>query len=419
MNILWVGHHVPYPPKMGALIRSYNLIAQICREHRVSLLAFNQKALIPDEARLSEAKIELERFAEVLRFIPYDSQLHKLGRSRLLASNFFSTFPYDVNWMRSEEMVKEIEKAIRTLKIDLVHFDTIGLAQYRSHIGEIPSVLNHHNIESHMMLRRGRSESNILKKTYFLLEAIKLRKYERRVCREFSANLAVSDLDSERLKRICPEAVIMVVPNGVDTDYFCPSEKDNDTEQSLLFVGGAWYTNLDAMRYFFREMWPSLSKEFPRLKFWLVGRDWETFGDTITVNRDKVIMPGVVKDIREYFHGATIFLCPMRTGGGTRLKILDALACGKPIVATSMGCEGIDVTHGKNVLIADTAYEFCSATRRLLLDSGLRKALGREARRLAEEKYGWGMIGRRMSGFYRALTPEKNPGNSRPGSTPS
>lgn len=402
MNILWLSHLVPYPPKGGVLQRSYNLLFQTSRRHKIYLLAFNQRSFLPTEDKIEEAKLALSEFCEEVHILPLASEVRKLGKLRLVISNFFSRYPYDINWTRSEEMVRALVEILRTRTIGLVHFDTIGLAQYRHHVKDIPTVLNHHNVESQIMSRRVRYERNLLKKVYIGLESRKLRKYERRVCHEFFTNLTVSDLDGERLGFINPGASLATVANGTDIEYFRPAETCEEG-QSLLFVGGlTWHPNRDAIKHFLAEVWPALSLRRPQLKLYIVGNSPDKEIVKISKNHPNVLVTGFVDDVRVYFRKATVFICPMRAGGGTRLKIIDALASGKPIVATSMACEGIDVTNGKNVLIADNPSEFCSAIETLLTNSALRASLAVEGRRLAEEKYSWGAIGKKLCEIYKS-----------------
>lgn len=367
-------------------------------------MAFNQEALLPQNHKVEEAKQALSNFCKEVHVLSLPCETQWFGRNRLLAMNVFSPYPYDVNWTKSGMYGQTLANILKSKGIDLVHFDTIGLAQYRAYIDGIPAILNHHNVESHMRFRRVHFERNILKRAYLVLDAMKLKRYERTTCHRFDLNTVVSNLDAKRLNRINPHANITVISNGVDCEYFQPRQLHDLTETNILFVGGLrWYPNRDAVQWFLREVWPSLHSEMPDLKFYIVGHCSQKEADSITSENPNVIVTGFVEDVRIYFQRASIFICPMRTGGGTRLKMLDALASGKPIVATSMACEGIEVVDGASVIIADTPSDFCSKIVKLLKQPERRMALGNEARKLAERKYSWTVIGDDLRKAYREV----------------
>lgn len=400
MKILWLSHNIPYPPKGGVLQRNYNLVKEIAKYNKIFLVAFNQKALLPTDADIKDALNALKKYCEEIEVIPLPSEETKWGKKRLLAKSIFTKKPYTVNWNQSNEMKKLVEKVTCSFNPDLIHYDTVGLAEYYNPSYDGPQVLNHHNIESAMMLRRYQKEKNILKRLYFYQEAKKIEQYEKKYCGLFHANLTVSEDDGVILKRLLPEIKIEIISNGVDTAYFCPT-KGKTQKISLIFGGGmGWYPNRDAMLWFADEIWPLIKKEYPDIKITVIGRKPPDKLIKLSKDDSNFIVTGYVDDVRPYFEEALIYVCPIRDGGGTRLKILDALSMGKPIVATTIAVEGIKVIPNKHVLIADAPEQFVAQIVKLIEDKDLREMLSVEGRKLVEENYDWAIIGKKLNNIY-------------------
>jgi sugar transferase (PEP-CTERM/EpsH1 system associated) len=403
MRLLWISHLLPYPPKGGVTQRSHNLIKEASKQADIYLFSLNQRAWLPTKSEINEAITELRKFCMEVKVFSLLSDKSKLDWYRLLTSSFFSFTPYSVNWVQATEMKKSINAFLNTYEIDVIHCDTIGLDEYVTAFEDIPKVLNHHNIESHMMIRRSTKEKNLLKRLYFYLEGKKLRNYEKRICPFFNANLVVSELDRKRLEVISPDLNIYVVPNGVDISYF-KSQNSIVKRHSLIFTGSMdWYPNIDATEYFIRDIWPLLRKEVPDVIFTIAGRSPTNRIKKIASGDSSINVTGYVEDIRPYIDESDIYICPIRDGGGTKLKILDAMSMKKAIVATSVAVEGLDVIHGRHILIADDPKTFVSEILHLLNNSDLKEKLGQNARQFVEKKYSWEIIGREMIDVYRSL----------------
>lgn len=396
MNVLWVSHLLPYPPKGGALQRSYNLLREVATSHEVHLVAFNQAAIHPDPYAVEEAVKALQVFCKTVAVVPIPSDTAIGGKYRLAVRSLFTELPYTVNWLESAAMKVLIQDALRNGAVDVGYFDTISLAPFRTLLGHTPAVLNHHNIESEMLLRRAAKEDSLVKQAYFAIEAVKLRRYEEEICGDFACNTTVSDLDAQRLQAIVPSARTAVIANGVDTDFFRP-DHGGMRPRSVVFAGGmTWYPNREAMRYFFREVWPLLLQTYPDVTFELVGRDPPAEVVALARKYSNIHVHGFVDDVRPFISQSEVYVCPILDGGGTRLKIVDALAMGKAVVSTSIGCEGISVVPGRDLLIADTPAEFVSQIARLFEDRMFRESVQASARRVAEDIYDWKRIGARL-----------------------
>jgi len=401
MHILWLSHFVPYPPKGGVLQRSFNLLREISKGNKIYLVAFNQKALLPNAQDIDRALAALKKYCCKITVIPLPADKSKWSKNTLIFKSLFTKKPYTVNWNCSVEMKNAVGKVYKEFKPDVIHYDTIGMAEYLQR--NIPGVLNHHNVESRMLLRRAQKEKNYLKKLYFYQEAKKIERYEKKVCKLFQSNLVVSDEEKSILKKIVPGAKIDIVPNGVDISYFVPPDEEPDNE-TLIFAGAMnWYPNKDAMLFFADEIWPLLKTKRPTIKMIVVGQSPPKKLLNLHKKDPHFIVTGYVNDVRSYLNKASIYVCPIRDGGGTRLKILDALSSGKPTVATSIAVEGIRITPGENVVIANTPKEFEKEILYLIDNPEKRKQLSTEGRYLTETLYEWSHIGSHLNDLYNSL----------------
>jgi glycosyltransferase involved in cell wall biosynthesis len=402
MRILWLSHFVPYPPRGGALQRTHHLLRQTAGRHDIDLLTLNQQANLPTPAAVKEASHALGAFLRDIEIhnIPSDGTR---WRRRLLAGlAYISGDPYDVCWLRSHRFAKAVNHRWETGSYDLIHVDTIGLMQYVGRAGRGRTVLNHHNVESQMMARRAERDPSPLIRHYCRRDAAKLRRLEQRDTPLVSMNLVVSELDGTRLREVAPEAKTAVVENGVDVEYFCPSGTLDSLPGSLVFAGTmGWYPNLEAAQFLVREIWRCLPRSEGPWKLSLVGgQPPETL--RLEARRLGAEVTGFVDDIRPYLQQAEIYVCPIRIGGGTRLKVLDALAMGRPMVATALAVEGLGLTQGLHYLRAETAPEFVAQILRLRADGALRQRLGSAGRGFVSEHFSWDTIGERLEAAYQA-----------------
>jgi len=398
MKILWLSHILPYPPKGGVMQRSYNLIKEVAKKYKVYLIAINRKELVSSTDQLEKSVEELKKFCHQVEVVNLS-----VNKFVTALKSLFSAKPYTANWLNFPEVRYAIRKFIKRYKFDLIHFDSIDLGEYINEVGNFPKVLNHHNIESQMMFRRFIKEKNILKKIYFFQEAIKLKNYEKKICLKFDYNLTVSELDKKRLFKICPDIKIEVIPNGVDIEYFKP--KNNKFEpKTLIFAGGmSWYPNRDAMLFFCKEIWPLLKKRWPDVKMTIIGRNPPKYISNLAQQDPNLTVTGFVDDVRPYLKNTHVYVCPIRDGGGTKLKILDALAMGKPIVAHPIAVEGIDVEVEKHILLAKKPSEFVQQIERLLDDIGLCHSLSKQGRELVVKKYNFKKIGKKLANLYQKI----------------
>ena len=413
MKVLWFSHLVPYPEAgLGVLQRSYHLVRELARAHEVYLLAFVQRKIITDllgdvQEGLQRAREHLGEYCARVEFLPIPFDCSRSGRAWLAARSLTGPHPYTIRWLQSGLARRVAADWNASIDFDVVHFDTLSLAPYRKLFTRGAKSLDHHNIESDMMLRRAGIEKHPLKRLYFWQEGLRLQRYERRICPQFDLNITCSHLDTERLEAIAPGVMAAEVPNGVDTRYFRP---DGAPERplSLVFAGNlSWYPNAAAMLFFAEKVWPGLKNEVPEVTMDVIGGNPPPALLALAGRDRNFRVHGFVPDVRPYIGSAAVYVCPIMDGGGTKLKILDALAMGKPIVAHPIACEGIAVRAGQDVTFAREPGEFVQSIVALLRSSERRKQMSANARSLAESAYSYALIGRKLASELENLRASK------------
>lgn len=395
MRVLWLGHNLGYPPKTGPLQRNYNLLRELAKKCEVHVIAFDQPATRTTDIAPEDCVEALLKFCSTAEWV----QLRKASRNRIALQGLISRQPYEFHWLRSRAMETKLRSRLEKVPFDVVHFDTLGLGQYRPLIAKSRTMLNHHDVQSSLIARRATIESNLVLKQYWKLEAQNIRKAEKRFCPQFDVNITVSDQEGAGLREIVPDVNVTVVPNGVDTSYFRP--RPDPGGKTLLFCGSLdMYPNIDAMQYFFDDIWHKLRGQLNDVEIYVVGRNPPYWLRQFGIRDRRIHVTGFVDDVRPYFEKATVFVCPVRDGGGTRLKILDSLAMGVPVIGTSFACSGLALQHEKNVVFADSPDEFAAAVVRLLSDETLRNSLARSGKEVVERFYSWEVIGKRLLSAY-------------------
>jgi len=401
MQVLWLSHVVPYPPKAGVLLRAYYLLKSVAERHAVDLVAFVQRPLLEtyyptlDEG-LDDSRRTLERFCRSVTFLPIAAIERPFGKVRTALEGLLLEDCYMARWLRSDAGTQVLLRLTAEHRYDLAHFDVISLAPYRRLLPAVPATLGYHNIESHMLLRRAEKDDHLLRKLYFRQEGKRLARYEQRVAHQFAGHITCSELDSVRLKALVPGIEPVCIPNGVDVDYFSPL-RGQTKRHSLIFVSTlTWYPNVDAVLFLLREIWPALKELVPDVTLDIVGAGAPPAVVELAREREGITLHGFVPDIRPLLDAAAIFVCPIRDGGGTKLKVLDAFAMAKCVVAHPIACEGIDVTDGVDVVLAKSAQEFAQRVALLLDDDQRRVEIGAAARELVVSRYAFDAIGKRL-----------------------
>lgn len=399
-KLLFLAQTLPFPPDGGVHIRTYHLLRILSDAFEVDALCFYRRAARSTSHSVEQRVQELRAYASVEAF-PIPQEESRARRVWDHARSVIRRRPYTVFAYESDRFHQNLNRLLGEGDYDIVHVDSLDLSGYLSELAAHTIVCGHHNVESELLGRRAATASNPLYSAYLRHQSELLAREEERWCPRVKLNVTVSERDRRILKKRVPGARCSVVPNGVDVDYFRPKPGD---QAGIVFVGGCtWFPNRDALDYFAFDILPLIRARMPDVPVRWVGRADDSLRKHFKREHD-IEMTGYVEDIRPHVTSAACYVVPLRVGGGTRLKILDAWAMGKAVVSTSQGCEGLEAADGRNILIRDDPEAFSKAVCQVLEEPELRRRLGREARATAEELYSWEAIGREMVRCYRGLT---------------
>ena len=401
MRILWLSHFVPYPPRgHGTLQRTHNLLKAVASRHEVHLLALCPPSTLPSADAVREAKRELSKFGASVEIFVLPSDPYRARRAFGAARAFLRPTSFWEHWFWSAPAFERLQQLARSNTFDLFHLETLFLAPYRRAVPDVPVVLSHHNVESQVLASRAAGERRRWLRLFLQREAKKVAARERSLAPNVAQNIVVSDLDSSRLYELAPTNAITTVPNGVDIEYFRANGTDSAKPGTLIFVGGMdWFPNRDAMELFVAEIWPALLSDDSNRRMTVVGR--KPPPAVVAAARDpRFRVLGFVDDVRPHLEDASICVCPIRLGGGTRLKILDALAMSRPLVSTEFGVEGLGLTEGEHYLSASSPADFVRQIRRLEADSALRRRLGDAGRDIVARRYAWPRVAESLEEAY-------------------
>ena len=386
MKLLIVTPGVP-SPAWGGGNRNLHLLKMLARKHTISLLA-----------QVSEEDIEicntsiLEDYVQSVQAIacrfPSTKRLQQFTDLLLRRS-------YILNALIAPEMQRALDSLLTQEHFDAVLFESVLMAGYHLPDG-LKIIIDQHNIEHELLWREYEREKYWVRKWYNRLESHLTRTAEIERCRRADIVLVTSERERLLLKSLLPKSVIEVVPNGVDIEVFQSDRRQQEVAGQVIFTGTFnYYPNIDAVLFFARRCWPLIRDQIPGATWQIVGsnpppevqRLGELPGVTVT---------GTVPDVRPYLGTAEVAIVPLLIGGGTRLKVLEALSMCKAVVSTSLGREGLSVVPGEHVVVADQPEEFAQAVVALLKNAEMRKAFGAAGRALMEAEYSWDRSGERL-----------------------
>jgi len=393
MRILWLKSDVLLPLDKGGKLRTWHLMRHLARRHEITYLSFadpDQPAADIEGMHDVAARVETIRRSDPpkgSRQFYADAALHLLD-----------PLPYAVGKYRSRAFQRRLTELLGERAFDLLVCDFLVPAVNLPRRLPCPAVLFTHNVEAEIWRRHAETQTGALGRLLYGMQYRRMLRFEERTLRRFDGVLAVSDADSITFERLYPGAIrgtVKVVPTGVDTAYFAPAPSAADSRQ-LVFTGSMdWLPNEDAMRFFCRDVLPLVRAEEPDVTLSIVGR-----APTPAVQRlgeePGIQVTGRVDDVRPYMSDAAAYIVPLRIGGGTRLKIFEAMAMGKAVVSTTVGAEGLPVTSGEHVLLADEPRAFARSIVRLLRDVSRRRELEAAARALVVERYDWSAVAREL-----------------------
>ncbi len=397
MRILWLKSDLLLPLDKGGRLRTWHLMRHLAKRHDITYLSFaenGQEREIEGMREVAGDVVTVPRHDPAKR-----SLLFYMDAARYLAD----PLPYAVAKYRSAAYKSTLNGLLRARTFDLIVCDFLVPAVNLPKALPCPAVIFTHNVEAEIWRRHADTKASVPARWLYRLQHQRMLRFEDETLQRFDAVLAVSDADRETIARLYPDAAAKptwVVQTGVDTEYFVPAAQAT-TDPHLVFTGSMdWLPNEDAMTYFCRDILPLVRAGEPRATLAIVGR-----APTPAVRAlagDGVTVTGTVDDVRPHVHGAAVYIVPLRIGGGTRLKIFEAMAMGKAVVSTTVGAEGLPVTDGHDALIADTPRAFADAVLTLLRDRGRRRHLETAARSLVVEHYDWSAVAGELDEALRA-----------------
>ncbi|MCR4263762.1 MAG: glycosyltransferase family 4 protein [Candidatus Roizmanbacteria bacterium] len=387
-TILFLSYDLPYPLDAGGKIRSYHLIRQLSKHYKVRLFYFYRSA----KTQSYEDKIT-----------PFCDDLIGFKRrpvNSLVTFRYLKKYPFPAALYIDTSVRERIQKEMKR-GIDAVHFESFYTSVYLSEDIQAPQLLGTENIEWRVYKDFANVEKNPLMRTFFNFETRRIRTFEKETWRKADRCLAVSPENVREIKEET-DAPVSLIKNGVDTDYFAFSHR-KITSNTVLFVGNFNYIqNSDAAEYLLTDIAPLMPPEF---SLRLVGRNPTPEMKTRLSRAQKsgscpISVDSDIDDIRDAYTSASVLVAPLRTGSGTKFKILEALASGVPVVATKRAVEGIGVEHEKHVLIADDPQNIVSAVQKISKDKKLHEKLTKNGRKLIESTYSWDAIGNDLRNVY-------------------
>jgi len=403
MRILMIASYLPYPATSGGRIRIYNLLRRVANRHEVSLAA------------LLESSDDVEGVSHLRQFCARVETAIMDRRSRWAKAPGMLRYalegkPPELRLLHSEELVGKIGRLFSMIDFDIAQIES-HMALYLATLPQTKSYKSlqmFHNVASHELARIAHVERREDRKLRTWMNGMILGRWEPRYAENFDRCTTVSEVDRQLLIKANPRLQIDVVPNGVDIEKYQPLPlPPTNIPPSLMFIGSMGYAPCaDAVLYFCSDILPLIRQAINPMELRIVGQDPPP--EVLKLNGSGVHVTGRVEDVVPYYRESTVCVVPLRAGGGTRLKILEAMALGRPVVSTTIGCEGLDVVDGEHLLIADTPEQFAEKTLRLLHDRKLYQHISAKGRQLVETNYDWDKIAERLMDVYQEMVSTPN-----------
>jgi glycosyltransferase involved in cell wall biosynthesis len=413
LRILYIAPHQIWPTNTGSRLRDYQLAQQLALCSSVTFMEMRQAAeeqhAVPDDSRIA--------------------RIVTLNKSRTYSPTkifrgLIGPIPITVLNCWSSRAASQLADVLRSYQFDTVQVEGVLLIEYLPIIREAqgcPAVIvDWHNIESEMMWRYAKTTGNWLKRIAARRTAKLIERAEDLLLDNHVTHTVTSERERQKLLARRPGANIHVIPNGVDTSYYTArtiSEVTRprgqaDSKPTILFVGSMdYHANVDAVSWFSRVSWPQIALNHPDMQFMIVGRNPRP--EVRALASDRIHVTGTVDDVRPFYAPAVAVVVPLRSGSGTRVKILEAMAAGVPVVSTRLGAEGLEVEDGAHLLLADSGQEITSAVNRVASSTELQVRLSQAGRALVCRVYDWTIIGEKLYGIHDRLSQSRPPTSAR------
>lgn len=405
MRILLLTPQRPYPPHQGTTLRNFNVVRELSRRHDVCVLTF----LEPDQDATDAGP--LPDMCAWLETIPMPQRSLSTRLRQML-----TTRRPDMGWrLWSPEFAARLAARLQAEPFNVVELEGIEMVPYlptiTAHAQNRPLlVYDAHNAEWILQRRAAQADWHKPRRwpaaLYSSIQWRRLQQYEAAVMRQVDHTIAMSAPDAAALRHVAPDAALTIIPNGVDWHSY-QAFQGEPIQYDVVFTGKMDFRpNIDAMLWFGEQVWPTIRAQCPEATCAIVGKRPHPRLDGLR-HVPGITITGFVEDVRPYLLGAGVYVVPLRVGGGTRLKLIEAMACGKAIVSTTVGAEGFDITPGEHLILADTPIDFAQAVVALLNNPNRRANLGAAGQILAQNQYGWDVLIPQLEAVYKAGLSKK------------
>lgn len=392
MKILHLFPYLPTPPTFGGALRVYHILKQLSKYHDVTVAGYNEHG---------DMKLFKDEFPELEGKMHFISRKHVKYRRLMQAYSYFTSHSYWYLRTQSKQFEAKLNNLLAKEDFDIVQAEYASMGHFELETDAI-RILDAHKVEYDNFRSMSKLETSRIRKKFYKREYERSYLEEVKAFKRHDAIFVTSGRDGAIIKRDAPEVTQFIVPNGVDIRYFRSSGVEPEP-YSIVFTGALGYLpNYDGMIYFLKEIFPVIKRFVPQAKVYIVGSKPPPALQKYQSN--SVVITGFVDDVRPFIDQASVFIVPIKMGSGTRLKVVEALSMQKPVVSTSIGCEGIDATDGEDIIIRDDPTAFAEAVIRLFNDRNLRQQLVANGFELVKKKYDWTVIGELMEKAYSELT---------------
>jgi len=394
----------------GGKIRTGKILAQLAKSHEITLVSNVESS--KDDPYLKQVSELCDHFISV----PW-REMRRYSPQFLVRLFFqmFSRYPVSVLNTCSRSLRSAVEAACAKGDFDVVVCDFVQAGLLVRNISRHRLVLFQHNVESVVVRRHFEQAGHLLAKLFWWGQWMKMRRYESGQSRAFDSIVAVSATDKQTFENLYGLTQVRTISTGVDADYFRPQPEIRKEPMTLVFCGSMdWLPNEDGMSFFLESILPLVKTQEGEVRIVVVGRNPSALFQRRCRNHPEVQLTGWVDDTRPYIARASLFIVPLRIGGGTRMKIYEAMAMGKTVISTSIGAEGLPVQHGENILIADRPNDFADEIVRLLSDPDLADDIGRNARRYVAKNFAWTQVAGMFAGICRETAQDQGSGRKAP-----
>ncbi len=385
MRILWLKTELLHPIDKGGKIRTYQMLRELKKDHHITYLCLDDGSAERDALQKAQ-----EYAHEVITVRHKTTRKFTSGFYFELMRNLSSNLPYALEKYLSAELRLKIDSLAQTGKFDLLICDFLAPAVNVPPRLPIKTLLFQHNVEALIWQRHYEVAGNPVKKAYFKFQWDRMKRFEAEACRSFDWVVAVSDEDAQMMKREYGAEKVSHVPTGVDTEYFKQTAEPENAGHEIVFTGSMdWLPNEDGINWFASAIFPRVKQEIPDATLTVVGRNPSPALLSLADSDNSITVTGRVPDVRPFMNRASVYVVPIRIGGGTRLKIYEAMAMGLPVVSTVVGAEGLDIEDGRDILLRDDPIAFSDAIVSVLRDRELASRIGRCAASRVQVNNSW------------------------------